>query len=128
MLELMGPHTTAQFRGFAPPLSPRLIASHHTRGDALAVSKGLDRDRAVDETGHQIAVFGRLGARPLNLQEMQRMYLRNGVPWMVTDQPATDPQPFTHQAEVEEPAKKAKPPKGPRRGPKRPARKRPGAR
>ena len=31
---------------------------------ALALSKGLDRDRAVDETGGQIAVFGRLGSRP----------------------------------------------------------------
>jgi hypothetical protein len=31
---------------------------------ALAISKGIDRDRAVDESGNQIAVFdGRLRAR-----------------------------------------------------------------
>jgi hypothetical protein len=46
------------------------------------LSKGLDRDRGVDETGHQIAVFGRLGSRPLTLEEMQRLYLDpDGKPW-----------------------------------------------
>jgi hypothetical protein len=29
----------------------------------------------VDESGNQIAVFGRRGARPFTLEEMQRMYL-----------------------------------------------------
>ena len=28
--------------------------------------KGLDRDRGVDETGGQIAIFGRLGSRPFS--------------------------------------------------------------
>ena len=36
---------------------------------AIALSKGLDRDRAVDETGGQIAVFGRIGSRPCTLPE-----------------------------------------------------------
>jgi hypothetical protein len=41
----------------------------------------------VDETGGQVAVFGRRGARPLNLEEMQRLYLNaNGEPWYVHDQ------------------------------------------
>jgi hypothetical protein len=109
VLELMGPHTTPRFRGFSPPLSPRVIATHPTRGEALAVSKGLDRDRAVDETGHQIAVFGRLGARPLSLEEMQRLYLRDGALRTVTDAPETDPQPWTYEVPAQE-----KPP--PRRG------------
>jgi len=40
-----------------------------------------DRDRAVDETGHQIAVFGRLGSRPFTLEEMRRLYLdKDGKP------------------------------------------------
>jgi len=32
----------------------------------------------VDESGNQIAVFGRRGARPFNLVEMERMYKING--------------------------------------------------
>ena len=62
--------------GFSPRPSPKLIATFHTHEPALAISKGLDRDRAVDESGNQAAVFGRRGGRPLNLEEMQRMYLR----------------------------------------------------
>ena len=49
---------------------------------ALALSKGLDRDRGVDETGHQMAVFGRIGSRPFTLKEAQRLYLDpDGKPW-----------------------------------------------
>ena len=62
-------------------------------GLALAVSKGLDRDRAVDESGHQVSVFGRVGARPFNLEEMQHMYLRNGQIYTVTDTPPGPPAP-----------------------------------
>jgi hypothetical protein len=57
------------------------------RGPALAVSKGIDRDRAVDESGNQLAVFGRRGARPFNREEMDRMYLRDGRIFTVTDDP-----------------------------------------
>jgi len=95
VLQLMGPNSTPQFRGFSPPLVPELIATYRTHGSALAVSKGLDRDRAVDESGNQVAVFGRLGARPLRLPEMQQMYLKNGKVWTVTDEPASAAQPFT---------------------------------
>jgi hypothetical protein len=36
----------------------------------------------VDETGHQIAVFGRIGSRPFTAEEMQQLYLdRQGKPW-----------------------------------------------
>ena len=52
------------------------------------MSKGLDRDRAVDETGGQIAVFGRLGSRPFNRSEMEKLFLTSkGVPWKVSDTP-----------------------------------------
>ena len=57
-----------------PAAAPKLIATYHTHEPALAISKGLDRDRAVDESGNQVAVFGRRGGRPFNLEEMQRMY------------------------------------------------------
>jgi hypothetical protein len=52
------------------------------------MSKGLDRDRGVDETGGQIAVFGRLGSRPFNRAEMERFYLnRGGFIYRVSDKP-----------------------------------------
>jgi len=50
------------------------------------LSKGLDRDRAVDETGGQMAVFGRLGSRPFTRAEMEKLFLtRAGIPWKVSD-------------------------------------------
>ncbi len=35
----------AHFSGFSPRPSPKLVATAHTRGPALAISKGIDRDR-----------------------------------------------------------------------------------
>lgn len=88
VLQLTSPASQPRFYGFSPEPKPELIASYATHAPALSLSKGLDRDRAVDETGHQIAVFGRLGARPFTLQEMQKLYLDPaGKPWFVTDQP-----------------------------------------
>jgi hypothetical protein len=77
----------AHFSGFSPRPTPKLIATARTKGPALAVSKGIDRDRAVDESGNQLAVFGRRGARPLNRNESQALYLRNGKLFTVTDEP-----------------------------------------
>ena len=77
--------------GFSPRPQPELIAWARTPSPALAMSKGLDRDRAVDETGGQIAVFGRLGSRPFNRTEMQRMYLNSrGLPYQVQDNGTMD--------------------------------------
>lgn len=73
VLQLTDPETMPEYAGFSPKPEPRLIASFKTKGEALAVSKGLDRDRAVDESGNQIAVFGRRGARPFRFDEMLRM-------------------------------------------------------
>ena len=81
--------------GFSPRPEPQLIATFKTKGEALAVSKALDRDRAVDESGNQIAVFGRRGARPLTFAETQRMLRTNegrGEAFTVTDEPATAPR------------------------------------
>lgn len=75
VLQLTDPEKMLTYAGFSPRPQPRLIASFHTKGPALAISKGLDRDRAVDESGNQVAVFGRRGARPLTLEEMQSMYI-----------------------------------------------------
>ncbi|MGH9242586.1 MAG: hypothetical protein ACRD3G_31440, partial [Vicinamibacterales bacterium] len=86
VLQLTSPDSQPRFYGFSPEPRPELIATYRTSSPALALSKGLDRDRAVDETGHQMAVFGRIGSRPFNLEEMQELYLDNkGNPWYVTD-------------------------------------------
>jgi hypothetical protein len=86
VLQLTSPDIQPKFYGFSPEPKPQLIATSATDTPALSISKGLDRDRAVDETGHQIAVFGRIGSRPFNLQEMQQFYLEDGKPWFVTDE------------------------------------------
>jgi hypothetical protein len=86
VLQLTSPASQPKFYGFSPEPKPQLIARYATSRPALSLSKGLERDRAVDETGGQIAVFGRRGARPLNLLEMRSLFLdANGKPWYVTD-------------------------------------------
>jgi hypothetical protein len=97
ILQLTSPETMPTYAGFSPRPQPTLIATFKTKGEALGVSKGLDRDRAVDESGNQVAVFGRRGARPFNLEEMRRMFLIGGqlfkVPNMSDlDHPPTEPQ------------------------------------
>jgi hypothetical protein len=88
VVQLTSPETPGNY-GFAPRPTPELIATYKIPhgGKALAVSKGIDRDRAVDESGNQIAVFGRIGARPLNLAEQRRFYLHDGRLWRVSDDP-----------------------------------------
>ena len=94
IVQITSPETTPGNSGFSPRPTPELIATYHSHGDAVSVSEGTDRDRAVDETGNQIAVFGRRGSRPMNLVEMQRMFLRNGslytVPEIKTNQDIRD--------------------------------------
>ncbi|HEX7828023.1 MAG TPA: hypothetical protein VF787_00125, partial [Thermoanaerobaculia bacterium] len=85
ILQLTSPEWTPAYAGFSPRPSPRLIAKRHTHGPALAISKGLDRDRAVDESGYQVSIFNRIGSRPMTLQEMQRLYLRNGQLYTVRE-------------------------------------------
>jgi hypothetical protein len=86
VIQLTSPDSQPNFYGFSPAPKPELIAWAHTPTPALALSKGLDRDRAVDETGGQIAVFGRLGSRPFNRTEMERLFLnRSGALWKVSD-------------------------------------------
>lgn len=86
VVQLTSPETPGN-DGFAPRPTPALVATYKLPhgAKALSVAKGLDRDRAVDESGNQIGVFGRVGARPLNLEEQRKLYLRNGRLWVVTD-------------------------------------------
>jgi hypothetical protein len=92
VIELSSPDAVPGNLGFSPRPAPRLVAHRPTGSPALWVSEGYRRDRGVDESGNQIAVFGRRGARPFNLQEQQRLYLREGKLYNVTDQPPGPPR------------------------------------
>ncbi|MGZ4975034.1 MAG: LVIVD repeat-containing protein, partial [Limisphaerales bacterium] len=74
VIQLISPENVAEHAGFSPKPNPKLIATFPTSGPALAVSRGLDRDRVVDESGNQTVVFGRRGARPFHVDEMQAFY------------------------------------------------------
>jgi hypothetical protein len=96
VLQILSPwDDPAHFSGFSPRPTPKLIATARTHGPALAISKGIDRDRAVDESGNQLAVFGRRGARPLNRAEMRSLYIhpRTGEPYSVRDDAIEQPYP-----------------------------------
>ena len=91
IVQLFAPNDTPNYLGFSPRPTPKLIATYHTKGPALAVSKGIDRDRAVDEDGNQLTVFNRRGSRPFNRPEAERLYMRNGQLYTVTKDPPTAP-------------------------------------
>jgi hypothetical protein len=91
VVQLTNPDTPG-VNGFSPRPTPELIGTFKIPlgGHALTVGRGIDRDRAVDESGNQLAVFCRVGARPLSLDEQKKMYLHNGKLWKVSDK-YTDP-------------------------------------
>ncbi len=95
VLQILSPEDSPNAYGFSPRPTPKLIATYRTAGPALAISKGIDRDRAVDESGNQLAVFGRRGARPFNREEAERLYLRDGKPYTVTNDPPAAAQSST---------------------------------
>jgi hypothetical protein len=84
VVQLTSPDSQPKFYGYSPEPKPELIASYKTKSPALSLSRALERDRGVDETGGQVAVFGRVGSRPLNMEEQRKLYLdKNGKPWHV---------------------------------------------
>jgi hypothetical protein len=86
VLQMISPDTVDGAAGFSPDPAPRLIATYPTHTPMLAVSRGLDRDRVVDETGGQTVVFGRRGAKPFNIEEMARFLKHsNGTSFRVED-------------------------------------------
>ena len=101
------PDTVPGYMGFSPRPNPKLIATYPLHeGAALAVSRGLDRDRVVDETGDQTVVFGRRGSRPFRLNEMLAFYHHGatGDVYRVSDEVNGNPLSFTplEAAEVPE--------------------------
>jgi hypothetical protein len=91
IVQLFAPNDTPNYLGFSPRPTPKLIATYHTKGPALAVSKGIDRDRGVDEDGNQLTVFNRRGSRPFNRGEAERLYMKNGQVFTVTNDPPGPP-------------------------------------
>ena len=89
VVQLLSPDSPG-YLGFSPRPTPIMVAKFATHGPALAIAKGLDRDRAVDESGNQLVVFDRLGARPFTKAEMERLYLRNGEVYTVSDTPPSE--------------------------------------
>ena len=108
-MQLTSPQTPGNM-GFSPRPTPYLIATYPIPdgGSAYSVGRALDRDRAVDESGNPIGVFGRIGARPFTLAEQRQLYLRNGRLWRVSDDPAdaiyhrVPSPPFSRDAESSE--------------------------
>jgi hypothetical protein len=74
VIQLISPENVPGHMGFSPKPAPKLIATYPTEGAAVSVSRGLDRDRVVDESGHQTVVFGRRGSGPLSLEDMAAFY------------------------------------------------------
>ena len=72
ILQMISPDTVEGAAGFSPAPAPRLIATYHTHTPMYAVSRGLDRDRVVDETGKQTVVFSRRGSKPFTIEDMDR--------------------------------------------------------
>jgi len=100
VLQLTSPETVPGYLGFSPRPEPVWIAGYRTHGPAVALSRGLERDRAVDETGHQVSIFNRLGAGPLTRRQMERLYLRDGALYTVRDS-AAEAAPDANGAGVE---------------------------
>ncbi|QTN34032.1 hypothetical protein HZ994_17475 [Akkermansiaceae bacterium] len=74
VIQMISPENVPGHMGFSPVPNPKLIATYPTKAAALTISRGLDRDRVVDESGHQTVVFGRRGSRPFSLDEMKPFY------------------------------------------------------
>ena len=86
VVQLTAPDTQPNFYGYAAEPKPYLVASWPTKRPALSLTRALERDRAVDESGGQIAVLGRVGSRPFNAEEMKRLYMNpDGSIWTVSD-------------------------------------------
>ncbi len=92
IVQVFAPGDNPNYLGFSPRPTPRLIATFRTNAPALAISKGIDRDRGVDESGNQLSVFNRRGSRPFNKEEMERMYVHGGQLYSVTNAPPAPPR------------------------------------
>jgi hypothetical protein len=109
VLQMISPENVPGHMGFSPKPNPKLIATYRTKGPAVAVSRGLDRDRVVDETGNQTVVFGRRGSRPFTLDEMHKLYWRSNSIYAVEDIAVKDGKLQTRSGAELKPAYEFKP-------------------
>jgi hypothetical protein len=109
ILQLISPENVPEHMGFSPKPNPKWIARFPTKTPALAVSRGLDRDRVVDESGNQTVVFGRRGSRPFNLDEMKKFYERDGSLYTVENVFARDGKLVTRAGEELKPTAEFQP-------------------
>lgn len=104
ILQMISPENVPGSMGFSPVPNPKLIASYPTKEPAVAVGRGLDRDRVVDESGNQTVVFGRKGSRPFNLDEMHKFYERDGQVYTVENVSTRDGKLVTRSGEELKPS------------------------
>jgi hypothetical protein len=109
ILQLISPENVPESAGFSPKPSPKWIAAFPTKSPAIAISRGLDRDRVVDESGNQTVAFGRRGSRPFNLDEMKKFYERDGSLYTVENIFARDGKLVTESGEELKPASEFRP-------------------
>jgi hypothetical protein len=109
VIQLISPENVPGAMGFSPVPNPRLIATFPTKSPAVAVSRGLDRDRVVDESGNQTVVFGRRGSRPFHLDEMEKFYERDGNRYAVENVSVRDGKLVTRFGEGLEPTAEFQP-------------------
>ncbi len=109
VIQLISPENVPGAAGFSPVPNPKLIATYPTASPAVAVSRGLDRDRVVDESGNQTVVFGRRGSRPFHLDEMRKFYERDGEPYTVENVFMRDGRLVTRSGETLEPVAEYEP-------------------
>ena len=109
IIQMISPENVPGHMGFSPVPNPKLIASYPTKSPAVAVGRGLDRDRVVDESGNQTVVFGRKGSRPFKLDEMKKIYERDGEVYSVENVFTRDGKLITRDGETLEPTTEFQP-------------------
>jgi hypothetical protein len=110
VIQLISPENVPGAMGFSPAPNPKLIATFPTKSPAVAVSRGLDRDRVVDESGNQTVVFGRRGSRPFDLEEMKKFYERDGELYTVENVSVRDGKLMTRDGAELKPTAEFQPP------------------
>jgi hypothetical protein len=91
VIQLTSPETNPQYLGWAARPTPVLIATKKLPGTPMAITEGLQRDRGVDESGNQLSVFNRVGSRPMNKAEAERLYKLDGQVFTVGEKPPSAP-------------------------------------
>jgi len=107
VLQLTSPDSQPKYYGFSPEPRPEVISHRQTSSPALALSRALERDRAVDETGNQVAILGRVGSRPFTLEEMQKLYLNQDGDLYTVNNTVTPPSGSSEQCRPAPPARDA---------------------